>query len=65
MLTRTVSAPMTPEDLDALRRLARAEDRSVSSIIRLSIRAYIQNSEAAPVKSGSAKTRMTVRDDQE
>jgi hypothetical protein len=64
VLTRTVSAPIAPEDLDELRRLARADDRSVSSLIRLAIRNYIKSSEAG-LAAGSAKTRKAMRNESE
>lgn len=44
---RMLSAPVPPEDVEALRRLARADDRSVSSLVRRAIRDLIENSEAA------------------
>jgi predicted transcriptional regulator len=55
MANRPVSAPVAPEDYEHLRRLARAGDRSVSSLIRIAIRNYIESSEAAG-QGGSAKT---------
>jgi hypothetical protein len=57
MANRPVSAPVAPEDYEYLRRLARAGDRSVSSLIRIAIRQYIaETSEGAPGKGPSAKT---------
>jgi hypothetical protein len=64
VLNRIVSAPIPPEDHEVLRRLALAGDRSVSSLIRAAIRNYLQSSEAG-WQAGSAKTRMTVRNDSE
>lgn len=64
MLTRTVSAPIASEDLEQLRRLARAQDRSVSSLIRIAIKDHIKSSEAAG-QGGFAKKRMGVRHDAE
>jgi hypothetical protein len=60
---RTVSAPVAPEDYEELRRLARADDRSVSSLIRLAIRNYIVESSEAGWQAGSAKTRKAMRND--
>jgi predicted transcriptional regulator len=61
MARTTVSAPIAPQDLDALRRLAEAEDRSVSSLIRRAIQTYI-SSEAAGQGSSTETTSRSVLD---
>jgi hypothetical protein len=42
VLAHNVSAFMTAEDLDALRALARADDRTVSAVIRFAVREYLK-----------------------
>ena len=57
MLMRKLSAPVpTQRGVAALRALARAEDRSVSSLIRRAIREYLSNNrQSRPAQSSSAK----------
>lgn len=59
MLTHTVSAPMAAEDLEALRALARADDRTVSAVIRLAVREYIKKNGPAG-QDGPAMTTTSV-----
>lgn len=51
-----------PDDLaEALSDSARASERSISGELRFAVRAHLKNSEAAPVRDGSA-TRGGARD---
>ena len=56
-----VTLAIEPDLLAAVRARALAEDRSVSSVIRIGIRMLLESSEAAP-NGGPAKTRTAMRD---